>query len=60
MFNQPDETDNLWNYNLNGNLRYCIHKILAGLRDAYVYAGCRQAKDILMPLADFISHIALE
>lgn len=29
------------------------------MRDAYVYAGCRQAKDILMPLADFISHIAL-
>ena len=34
-------------------------RFLAGLRDAYVYAGCRQAKDILMPLANFISHIAL-
>ena len=59
VLNQPDETGQPWNYNQNGNSWYCIHKILAGLRDAYVYAGCRQAKDILMPLADFISHIAL-
>lgn len=57
--NKPDETKQPWNYNQNGNSWYCIHKVLAGLRDAYVYAGCDQAKEILMPLADFISNIAL-
>ena len=57
--NQPDETGQPWNYNQNGNSWYCVHKVLAGLKDAYVYAGCEQAKNILLPLADFIAHIAL-
>ena len=59
ILNRPDETKQPWNYNQNGNSWYCIHKILAGLKDAYVYAGCKQAKDILLPLADFIANIAL-
>lgn len=59
ILNRPDETRQPWNYNQNGNSWYCIHKILAGLKDAYVYAGCKQAKDILLPLADFIADIAL-
>lgn len=57
--NQPDETKQPWNYNQNGNSWYCIHKVLAGLRDVYVYAGIEKAKEILIPLADFIAHIAL-
>ena len=60
VLNQPDETGQPWNYNQNGNSWYCIHKILAGLRDAYVYAGCRQAKDILMPLVGFYFSYSLE
>lgn len=55
----PDETKQPWNFNRNGNSWYGIHKVLAGLKDAYVYAGCTQAKDILLPLADFVAHIAL-
>ena len=59
VLDRPDETGQPWNYNQNGNSWYCIHKIMAGLRDAYLYAGCEQAKAILLPLADFISDIAL-
>lgn len=58
--NQPDETKQPWNFNKNGNSWYCVHKILAGLRDAYCYAGREQAKDILIPLVDFISDFALQ
>ena len=36
---------------------YCEHKILAGLRDAYVYAGNEQAKAMFKGLCDW--HIAL-
>lgn len=32
---------------------YCQHKILAGLRDAYVYAGSRQALDMFRSLCDW-------
>lgn len=32
---------------------YCQHKILAGLRDAYVYAGSEVAKDLFHKLADW-------
>ena len=59
VLNKPDETGQPWNYNKNGNSWYCVHKILAGLRDAYVYAGLEEAKNVLMPLADFIANIAL-
>lgn len=57
--NRPDETGQPWNYNQNGNSWYCVHKVLAGLRDAYVYAGCKQAAEIAVPLADFVAHIVL-
>ena len=59
FLNRPDETKQPWNYNQNGNSWYCIHKVLAGLRDVYLYAGIQKAKEILMPLADFIADIAL-
>lgn len=58
--NQPDETKQPWNYNRNGNSWYCIHKVLAGLRDSYVYAGRNEAKEILLILSDYIAKIALE
>ncbi len=32
---------------------YCEHKILAGLRDAYLYAGSLQAKELFRKLADW-------
>ena len=32
---------------------YCQHKILAGLRDAYVYAGNTTAKDVFLKLCDW-------
>ncbi len=59
LLNQPDETKQPWNYNRNGNSWYCIHKVLAGLRDAYLYAGKEEAKEMLIPLCDFIARIAL-
>lgn len=59
FLNKPDETKQPWNYNSNGNSWYYIHKILSGLRDAYIYAHSDLAKDILLPLADFISDVVL-
>lgn len=56
--NQPDETKQPWNYNHNGNSWYCIHKVLAGLKDAYVYAQREQAKEILLVLCDYIAEIS--
>lgn len=32
---------------------YCSHKILAGLRDAWIYAGCEQAKELYRNLCDW-------
>ena len=32
---------------------YCIHKIMAGLRDAYLYTGRNQAKTILLGMTDW-------
>ena len=57
--NKPDETGQPWNYNQNGNSWYCIHKIMAGLRDAYMYARRDKARKIMLPLADFISNVVL-
>lgn len=59
ILNKPDETKQPWNYNSNGNSWYCVHKVMAGLRDAYTYAGLQQAKEILLPIADFIVNIVL-
>ena len=58
--NQPDETKQPWNFNRNGNSWYGIHKILAGLRDAYVYADRKEARSILLKLADYITDFALK
>lgn len=59
LLDQPDETGQPWNFNRNGNSWYCIHKVLAGLRDAYVYAGREKAREILLPLSAFIANVAL-
>ncbi len=59
FLNQPDETKQPWNFNKNGNSWYCIHKILAGLRDAYVYADRSEAKEILIKLSDYIADLAI-
>ena len=32
---------------------YCQHKVLAGLRDAYVYAGNKEAREMFRKLADW-------
>jgi len=32
---------------------YNLHKTFAGLRDAYLEAGCTQARDVLVPLGDW-------
>ena len=32
---------------------YCQHKILAGLRDAYIYAGNTDARDVFLKLCDW-------
>ncbi|MFV0419436.1 MAG: beta-L-arabinofuranosidase domain-containing protein [Dysgonomonas sp.] len=58
--NRPDETKQPWNYNQNFNSWYCIHKILAGLKDAYVYAEREEAKKILIKLSDYIADVALQ
>ncbi|MDR2953848.1 MAG: glycoside hydrolase family 127 protein [Prevotella sp.] len=57
--NKPDETKQPWNYNQNHNSWYCVHKILGGLRDAYVYAGRAEAKKIIIKLSDYIADVAL-
>ena len=46
-------------FSLNGRWvpLYNIHKIYAGLRDAYVYAGSQQALDMLMALTDWMIDI---
>ena len=36
---------------------YCEHKILAGLRDAYLYAGSQQAKELFRKLADWSANL---
>ena len=46
-------------FSLNGRWvpLYNIHKIYAGLRDAYVYAGSQQALDMLIALTDWMIDI---
>ena len=43
------------NFSLNGKWVpwYNIHKVYAGLRDAYLYTGNQQAKEMLVKLADW-------
>ena len=36
---------------------YCQHKVLAGLRDAYVYAGSKQALGMFRQLADWSANL---
>ena len=36
---------------------YCQHKILAGLRDAYLYAGSKEAKEMFRKLSDWSTNI---
>jgi len=47
-------------FSLNGKWvpLYNLHKLLAGLRDAYLIAGKSQAKDMLIRLTDFIDSIS--
>lgn len=59
---QPINSD--WTALYQGNIRpykqhggwvplYCQHKILAGLRDAYLYGGSEKAKNVFRKLADW-------
>jgi len=43
-------------YNQRGNWvpYYCEHKVMAGLRDAYVYAGNEQAKEAFRKMCDWV------
>ena len=36
---------------------YCEHKVLAGLRDAYLYAGSKEAKEMFRKLADWSTNL---
>lgn len=47
------------NFNLNNTWVpwYNLHKIYAGLRDAYVHAGIAQARDMLIQLADWSANL---
>ncbi|MDX1666256.1 MAG: glycoside hydrolase family 127 protein, partial [Saprospiraceae bacterium] len=47
------------NFSLNGRWvpLYNIHKLLAGLRDAYLIAGQEKALEILLPLTDWFMEI---
>lgn len=44
------------NFSLNGKWvpLYNIHKLFAGLRDAYLIAGNQKAKDMLIELSDWL------
>ncbi|MBQ0058266.1 MAG: glycoside hydrolase family 127 protein [Bacteroidales bacterium] len=46
-------------YNQHGNWVpfYCEHKIMAGLRDAFVYAGNQQAKEMFRKLCDWTINV---
>lgn len=59
LLDKPDEAKQPWSFNQIGNTWYGVHKVLAGLHDAYIYAGSEEAKEILLPLADFIADLAL-
>ncbi len=39
---------------------YNLHKLMAGLRDAYMIAGKEQAKDILIRLTDYLYGVSLK
>ena len=43
-------------YNLKGNWvpLYCAHKIMAGLRDAYIYAEVEPAKEMFKKMCDWV------
>ncbi len=51
---KPDEAGQPWNFNNNGNFWYSAHKILTGLRDAYLYTGNKDAKEILLKLGSWL------
>ncbi|MFI2742239.1 beta-L-arabinofuranosidase domain-containing protein [Zhouia sp. PK063] len=42
-----------------GNIWYGIHKMLAGLRDAYIYTNNQKAFDLLIQEANFITNVAM-
>ena len=50
MLNRPDSARQPWGFNEVGNVWYGVHKVLAGFRDAYLYAGRQQALDLAKPL----------
>jgi len=51
-----DEACQPWDFNGAGNAWYGVHKILAGLRDAILYAKQDLALEIATPLLDTISY----
>lgn len=53
----PDETGYPWGG--IGNIWYGVHKMLAGLRDAYLYTGNEQALQLWREDSDFITDFAL-
>ena len=53
----PDEVDYPWGG--MGNFWYGVHKALAGLRDAYIYTGNKQAFGLWKNESDFIVKFAL-
>lgn len=53
---KPDDARQPWGFNEIGHIWYGVHKVLAGLRDAYVYAGrsaaLEIAKQLLAPIVE--------
>lgn len=47
------------NFDLNGKWvpLYNIHKVFAGLRDAYLYAGSEEAKEMLIKMTDWVINL---
>ena len=55
---KPDEAGQPWDFNKEGNLWYSLHKIFAGVRDAYLYTGNEDAKVILIKLSEWLENWA--
>jgi uncharacterized protein len=60
LLGKPDEAGQPWSFNENGNQWYSVHKVLAGLRDAYWYTGNRDAKQILVKLGEWFANWSLK
>lgn len=59
LLNHSDDAKQPWNFNGASNSWYIVHKTLAGLRDAVLYAHQELALEIARPIMDSISSMML-